>query len=405
MEAAPKRDPKASKKALPTTEADIEETKTSSKRGPKARKKAVSATEADIEEEKTLPKREPKARKKAMSATEADIEETKTLPKREPKVRKKPTSAARSDLNKAEAASKRELKPKKKAASTMEGDSIKAEGSNKKTRRKSKETDAVKAQKPEVLESEKRIMAKSGKTKNEKESRKDDRPEGKATLGTKVQLREDSILKAAKPRTMGLEHRKDAKKDDVPEWKKQKEALRAKFPQGWRPFRRLSPDALAGVRALHAQLPDVYTTEVLANRFMVSPEAIRRILKSKWQPTQEEAEDRRRRWHERGKQVWQVKAALGIKPPRKWRAEGIVRDADYHRRRRSAIEYERELEALEVEEYQSRYQENREGQRRAEDDWVGPWKESGQDLPTEACQEVSGEVEVEGWKRASEEAS
>ncbi|PHH61990.1 hypothetical protein CDD81_7681 [Ophiocordyceps australis] len=191
----------------------------------------------------------------------------------------------------------------------------------------------------------------------------------------------------------------------MPEWKKQKEALKVKFPEGWRPLRRLSPDAMKGVRALHAQLPDVYTTEVLANRFMVSPEAIRRILKSKWEPTLKEEEDRRRRWYERGKQVWEVKAALGIKPPRKWRAEGIVRDADYHRRRRSAIEYEKLLEAREIEEYQSQYQEDREAQRLAADDMAGRGKELGQDLRGDACQEASEEVGEEAWKRASEEAS
>jgi hypothetical protein len=109
-------------------------------------------------------------------------------------------------------------------------------------------------------------------------------------------------------------------------WMIQKEALKKKFPEGWNPRKRLSPDALIGIRMLHKQFPEEYTTEVLAQKFEVSPEAIRRILKSKWVPTPEEEEDRQRRWFNRGKKVWEHWAALGKKPPRKWRAEGIVRD-------------------------------------------------------------------------------
>ncbi|KGQ07176.1 Required for respiratory growth protein 9 [Beauveria bassiana D1-5] len=113
-------------------------------------------------------------------------------------------------------------------------------------------------------------------------------------------------------------------------WQIQKEALKAKFPEGWRPHKRLSPDALAGIRALNAQFPDVYTTRTLAEKFAMSPEAIRRILKSKWTPTADEDEDRQARWHRRGMKVWEHKAELGIKPPKRWRDEGIARDPDIH---------------------------------------------------------------------------
>ncbi|UNI20303.1 Required for respiratory growth protein 9 mitochondrial [Purpureocillium takamizusanense] len=140
-------------------------------------------------------------------------------------------------------------------------------------------------------------------------------------------------------------------------WQTQKAALREKFPEGWRPRKRLSPDALAGIRALNAQFPDVYTTQALADKFEVSAEAIRRILKSKWQPSAEEEEERQQRWFRRGLQVWEHKAALGVKPPRKWRREGVVRDPAYHERRAKAIERERQREAEE----DRRYREERRG--------------------------------------------
>jgi hypothetical protein len=72
---------------------------------------------------------------------------------------------------------------------------------------------------------------------------------------------------------------------------------------------------------------------VLAKKFEVSPEVIRRILRSKWEPTAEEEEERRDRWFNRGKKIWSQWAELGKKPPRRWRREGIVRDPSWNVKR------------------------------------------------------------------------
>lgn len=107
-------------------------------------------------------------------------------------------------------------------------------------------------------------------------------------------------------------------------WQIQKEALKSKFgEQGWQPRKRLSPDTLDGIRALHSSDPGSYTTQTLAEHFKVTPEAIRRILKSKWRPNAEEAEKRLERWEKRGEQKWTAMAAQGTRPPAKWRAKGI----------------------------------------------------------------------------------
>lgn len=122
------------------------------------------------------------------------------------------------------------------------------------------------------------------------------------------------------------------RKEKMPMWALQKEALVEKFPEGWNPRKRLSPDAIEGIKALHKQFPEVYTTPVLAQRFQVSAEAIRRILKSNWEPTVEEEEDRQERWFRRGTAVWSRWAELGLKPPKKWREEGIEkRPVRYYR--------------------------------------------------------------------------
>ncbi|KAL4727399.1 Required for respiratory growth protein 9 mitochondrial [Fusarium chlamydosporum] len=121
-------------------------------------------------------------------------------------------------------------------------------------------------------------------------------------------------------------------------WKVQKAAIKEKFPEGWKPRKRLSPDALAGIRALNAQFPEVYTTKALADKFEVAPEAIRRILKSKWMPNAVEEESRQERWFRRGKSIWETQAAMGIKPPQKWRREGIARDPSYHDWKKEAVQ-------------------------------------------------------------------
>ena len=129
-------------------------------------------------------------------------------------------------------------------------------------------------------------------------------------------------------------------------WQIQKAALDKKFgTTGWVPRKRLSPDALDGIRALHAQYPQTYTTEALAEQFKVSPEAIRRILKSKWRPSEEEDVSRRQRWQKRGETIWSQMVELGVKPPKKWREMGVGRKSGIGEKRREVrgeVPFERE---------------------------------------------------------------
>lgn len=109
-----------------------------------------------------------------------------------------------------------------------------------------------------------------------------------------------------------------------PDWRAQKQALRTKLAgERWLPNKRLSPDAIEGIRLMHGQFPDKFSTPVLADQFAVSPEAIRRILKSKWRPNEAEQTDRQRRWENRGRSVWARWAEQGKKAPKKWRDMGV----------------------------------------------------------------------------------
>ncbi|SMY20345.1 unnamed protein product [Zymoseptoria tritici ST99CH_1A5] len=117
--------------------------------------------------------------------------------------------------------------------------------------------------------------------------------------------------------------------DDTPRpkqepWGIQKSALERKFGEtGWQPRKRLSPDTLEGIRALHASNPSTYNIDMLREHFQISPEAIRRVLKSKWKPNAEEIEKRMKRWEKRGVKKWSEMAAQGQKPPKKWREMGV----------------------------------------------------------------------------------
>ncbi|KAK0100894.1 Required for respiratory growth protein 9 mitochondrial [Cadophora gregata] len=143
--------------------------------------------------------------------------------------------------------------------------------------------------------------------------------------------RQDSLLKDARSQSRSPRGREDDRqrpKDGwVPPprapWMIEKERIKAKYPDGYKPMKKLSPDAMAGIRALHAQMPEYYTTWALSQEFEVSPESIRRILKSKWTPDPEEETDRQRRWKKRGEAIWARYADLGVKPPKKWRELGI----------------------------------------------------------------------------------
>jgi hypothetical protein len=95
--------------------------------------------------------------------------------------------------------------------------------------------------------------------------------------------------------------------------------------QAWNPRKKLSPDTMEGIRHLHQTQPDKFTTPVLAEHFKVSPEAIRRILKSKWQPSDAEYEARMLRWDKRGERIWSNLVEMGVKPPKRWRDMGVGR--------------------------------------------------------------------------------
>ncbi|KAI9665968.1 MAG: Required for respiratory growth protein 9 mitochondrial [Bathelium mastoideum] len=154
-----------------------------------------------------------------------------------------------------------------------------------------------------------------------------------ADMRHEIRGRNDNELSGHRKRSTTFEKAKNREHKEVEAhekepWQTQKAALEKKFgDDGWNPRKRLSPDALEGIRALHKADPEKFSTPILANQFQVSSEAIRRILKSKWQPNEQEAEDRQRRWDNRGERIWSGLVERGIRPPKKWRQMGVGKAA------------------------------------------------------------------------------
>ncbi|KAM5454319.1 Required for respiratory growth protein 9 mitochondrial [Microsporum audouinii] len=106
---------------------------------------------------------------------------------------------------------------------------------------------------------------------------------------------------------------KSKPKKPQPAWAVQKNALKAKFKEGWKPRKKVSPDTMESIRKLHSMDSVKYSTKNLAEEFKISPEAIRRILKSKWRATEAEEIDRRERWEKRKERIQEQMMELGLR--------------------------------------------------------------------------------------------
>lgn len=115
------------------------------------------------------------------------------------------------------------------------------------------------------------------------------------------------------------------RKQIAPEWVKREETLRKRYGQ-WNPTRKLSRQQITDIKNLKGQYPGMKTKQ-LADFFLISPESIRRILKSKWEPTDEEMEDLKRRTEKR-KLFLQEKKAAALENQQPTAASG--RTKKYH---------------------------------------------------------------------------
>lgn len=116
-------------------------------------------------------------------------------------------------------------------------------------------------------------------------------------------------LKGRASMEVAVERKGKARAEPVPEeYFKHRKMMKERFPDGWNPPRKLSREAMDGLRALHAHDPETFTTPALAEKFRISPEAVRRILKSRWMPKPEQRaklleKERRRKEEHKAKRI------------------------------------------------------------------------------------------------------
>lgn len=89
-----------------------------------------------------------------------------------------------------------------------------------------------------------------------------------------------STSPVAPPRPKGMSRIEHELGKSLPDWAVHRIALQKKFPDGWRPPKILSREAQEGIRLLHSSDPEQFDVVELSNRFRVSTESIRRILRS-----------------------------------------------------------------------------------------------------------------------------
>ena len=103
-----------------------------------------------------------------------------------------------------------------------------------------------------------------------------------------VDLSEDNeAVNGQRPNTPPSHLRSPPEKPTPHEFKAHQQSMRKAFPDGWAPPRKLSREAMNALRQLHHSDPEMFKTPILADKFRISPEAVRRILKSKWEPSAE----------------------------------------------------------------------------------------------------------------------
>ncbi|KAG8895994.1 Required for respiratory growth protein 9 mitochondrial, partial [Tulasnella sp. 417] len=85
---------------------------------------------------------------------------------------------------------------------------------------------------------------------------------------------------------------KGIQREPIPEpYLAHRATMKRKFPEGWNPPKKLSRQLMDDMRALKRLDPEKFTTDALASQFRVSPEAVRRILRSRWTPDAKRSEE------------------------------------------------------------------------------------------------------------------
>jgi len=89
-------------------------------------------------------------------------------------------------------------------------------------------------------------------------------------------------------------------KENLPGWLRHRFAMKERTEfKYWRPHKKVSREVMDKIRWLHNKLPEEYNAEKLSKHFKISPESIRRILKSRFIPDSEVLERQEQKYKEK----------------------------------------------------------------------------------------------------------
>ncbi|RIA79184.1 hypothetical protein C1645_746076 [Glomus cerebriforme] len=88
--------------------------------------------------------------------------------------------------------------------------------------------------------------------------------------------------------------------ENLPGWLRHRFATKERIGfKDWKPHKKVNREVMDKIRWLHNQLPEEYNAEKLSKHFKISPESIRRILKSKFIPNSEMLERQEQKYKEK----------------------------------------------------------------------------------------------------------
>ncbi|CAB4413719.1 unnamed protein product [Rhizophagus irregularis] len=88
--------------------------------------------------------------------------------------------------------------------------------------------------------------------------------------------------------------------ENLPGWLRHRFAMKERIGfKYWKPHKKVNREVMDKIRWLHNQLPEEYNAEKLSKHFKISPESIRRIIKSKFIPKSKILERQERKYREK----------------------------------------------------------------------------------------------------------
>ncbi|KAJ2734014.1 hypothetical protein IW152_002670 [Coemansia sp. BCRC 34962] len=140
------------------------------------------------------------------------------------------------------------------------------------------------------IERSKRVAEVHGSKGSSKRQSEDARDEPEMTLTAKDLADKAKWQRSGAARSRMQDRLRDS---SLAVWQRRKIELKLKLgSEKWEPAKKIATSSMEKIRLLNSEFPDVWTMQRLSEQFKVSQETVRRILKSKFRPSEQRTEKR-----------------------------------------------------------------------------------------------------------------